>query len=339
MDPSQPPPFPPYPPAGAPPVGPYPLPPGYGVPVLPYGAYFQPDPAPPRVWTVFVAFAVAFIPGCIATGMVAAVLAVILHGPEIFSQADGGPERFQALMREPAIFLPTLVAMQVVLAAVALGGAYLSPEPMRRRLRLGKPRLPWYGYPVVCVGSLALGYSAGVLIELLGFGNQGTLHEFEQAINGMRGCVLVLAAAVVGISPGIGEELMFRGYIQTRLAQRWPRLLAVGMTALLFALLHMDLVQSTFALAMGLWLGEVADRTGSIWPAAAGHAFNNGVATVGAALLPNIDTGHALAVSLPVFALCLVYVLCRKVVPPEEPVVVVQGLMPPAAQLNLKSEI
>jgi membrane protease YdiL (CAAX protease family) len=287
--------------------------------VLPYGAYYQPEPAPPRVWTVFVAFAVAFIPGCIATGMVAAVLAVILHGPEIFSQPEGGAERFEALMREPAIFLPTLLAMQVVLAAVALGAAYLSPVPLRRRLRLGRPRLPWYGYPVVCLGSLALGYSAGVLIELLGFGDQGTLHEFEQAIAGMRGYVLMIAAAVVGLSPGIGEELMFRGYIQTRLGQRWPRLLAVGTTSLLFALLHMDLVQGTFALSMGLWLGEVADRTGSIWPAAAGHAFNNGAATLASALLPNIDTWHALAVSLPVFALCLVYVLCRKVGPPEAP--------------------
>jgi membrane protease YdiL (CAAX protease family) len=298
-------------------VAPDPVPPGYGAPVLPYGAYFEPAPAPPRVWTVFVAFAVAFIPGCIATGMVAAVLAVIVHGPEIFSQPEGGAERFEALMREPAIFLPTLLAMQVVLAAVALGAAYLSPVPLRRRLRLGRPRLPWYGYPVVCLGSLALGYSAGVLIELLGFGDQGTLHEFEQAISGMRGPVLVLAAVVVGISPGVGEELMFRGYIQTRLGQRWPRLLAIGVTSLLFALLHMDLVQSTFALTMGLWLGEVADRTGSIWPAAAGHAFNNGVATLGAALLPNIDTWHALAVSVPVFVLCLAYVLCRKVVPPD----------------------
>jgi hypothetical protein len=196
---------------------------------------------------------------------------------------------------------------------------------MGRRLRLGKPRLPWYGYPVVCVGSLALGYSAGVLIELLGFGDQGALHEFEQAISGMRGYVLALATAVVGLSPAFGEELMFRGYIQTRLGQRWPRVLAIFVTSLLFAVLHMDVVQSTFALTMGLWLGEVADRTGSIWPAAAGHAFNNGAATLASGLLPDeINTWHALAVSLPVFALCLVYVLCRKVVPPEpvaEPVV------------------
>jgi membrane protease YdiL (CAAX protease family) len=289
----------------------------YATPVLPYGVFYEPGPAPPRVWTVFVAFAVAFIPGCVATGIVAAVLALILHGPEVFNP-EGGPERFQALMREPPIFLPTLLAMQVVLAGVALGAAYLSPVPLVRRLRLGKPRLPWYGYPIVCVGSLALGYSAGVLIELLGLGDQGALHEFEQAISGMRGYVLAVASAVVGVAPGFGEELMFRGYIQTRLAQRWPRLLAILVTSLLFALLHMDPVQSTFALTMGLWLGEVADRTGSIWPAVVGHAFNNAAATLAGALLPtNINTGYALAVSLSVFAVCLAYLLSRKVVPAD----------------------
>jgi membrane protease YdiL (CAAX protease family) len=267
---------------------------------------------------VFVAFAVAFIPGCIAAGLVAVVLAVALHGVDVINPETGGQAKFEELLREPAIFLPTLLATQVVLVAVALGAAYFSPVPMKHRLRLGRPRLPWYGYPVVCVGSLALGYTGGVLIELLGLGEQGTLKEFERAIAGMRGMVLVAAAAVIGLAPGFGEELLFRGYIQTRLGQRWPHLLAIGVTALLFALLHMDPVQSTFALFMGLWLGEVADRTGSIWPAVAGHAFNNGVATVAGALLPGEpEPVYELAITLPVFSLCLVYLLCRRVVPVE----------------------
>ena len=122
-------------------------------------------------------------------------------------------------------------------------------------------------------------------------------------------------------APGFGEEFLFRGYIQTRLGQRWPRLLALLVTSLLFGVLHMDPVQSTMAVFLGLWLGEVADRTGSIWPAVAGHAFNNAAATVLSAFVTTggdpTESWVMLAVTVPVFAACLAYLLRRPVVETE----------------------
>jgi membrane protease YdiL (CAAX protease family) len=289
-----------------------PPPPGY-VPV----AYAPLWPSPPRVWTVFVAFLVAIAAGLGGSGVFAFALAFAVRGPEVL--------RDQSLLEDallvPAILLPTMLLTQVIIGGVALGAAFFSPVPMRRRLRLARPRSPWYGYAVVVIGTLALAQLSSYVIELLGFGDTGVLEEFERAISGMRGAMLVAATAVIGLAPGFGEELLFRGYIHTRLRQRWPRLLAAAVSALLFGIIHLDLVQGTFAVALGLWLAEVADRTGSIWPCVVAHAINNSFATLAAALVPGgvepQSLWWGLVITAAVFGLCLLYVLRRPVVPPE----------------------
>jgi membrane protease YdiL (CAAX protease family) len=281
------------------------------------------------VWTVFVAFVAAFLVGSFGAGMVAVILAVAIHGPELLQDMP----RFQSVLLQPPIFLPMLFATQVIIAAVALAGAMLSPVPLRGRLRLGRALLPWYGYAILTVGTVALGLASGIVIDLLGFGQRGVLEEFGRAMAGLRGPMLLLAAAVIGLSPGFGEELLFRGYIQTRLRQRWPRLLALAVASALFGFIHFDLVQSTFAVLLGLWLGEVADRTGSIWPCIVGHAVNNALATVVGALTGGGEAGAAgtpyvaLAVTTAVFVVCLVYLLRRPVVEPE-PVPQPEPLLP-----------
>jgi hypothetical protein len=303
---------------------------------LAYAAPYVIQPRP-RVWTVFVAFFVAFFPGCIGAGIVAVAIALILHGPEVFNPEN--PDGMEAVLREPAIFLPMMLSTQVILAGVALGAAYFSPTPMRRRLRLGRAKLPWYGYPVVAVGTLALGMTLGTLIELLGLGDLGVLQEFEEVMTGLRGVALVAATLVIGLAPGFGEEVLFRGYMQTRLVQRWPRLLAIFVTAVLFGVMHMDVVQGAFAICMGLFVGEVVERTGSIWPAIVGHAFNNAVATLLSALVPSdvadAYTGWAILTTATVFALCTLYLLWRPVVPVEEdPAPAVLPMACPASPLG-----
>jgi hypothetical protein len=320
------------------------LPAGYPAPPVP-GPYYVPpfaplsyagSPRPPRAWTVFVAYIVAFVGGFGTASVVAASLAIAIHGIEVFDHTTEVGADVATLMMEPEILLPTVLVMQIVLVAVAITGAALSPVPWRRRLRLVKPRLPWYGYPILLIGTCAIGWASGIVIEMLDVGQEGALEQFAEAVTGLHGWMLVATALVIGLAPGFGEELLFRGYIQTRLVQRWPRLLAIGVTSILFGIIHMDLVQGTFAVFLGLWLGEVADRTGSLWPAIACHAFNNTVATVMGALYGSeaeaeaIDAGAgagywmSLGVIGAVFLLALFYLLRR-------PVVAVETTLTPAA--------
>jgi membrane protease YdiL (CAAX protease family) len=277
-----------------------------------------PVPPPPRVWTVFVAFGVAMLFGAIVPAVVMLPLALLRFGRDVFQSPS--PDTLQTILADPVVFLPTIASTQLVLIGVAVCGAILSPVPWRQRLRLGKPRLPWHGYLVAVLGTLALGFGSSLLIELLGWGDEGALKMFADALGGLRGPTLVLAAVVVGVAPGLGEELLFRGYTQTRLTHRWGRRVSVAVTSVLFALIHLDLVQGTFVVLLGLWLGVLTERAGSVWPAILCHALNNTAATLAAPFEPAGGGVARPGTSLPLIAgaavalaACVWYVLRRPV--------------------------
>src|SRR5262249_36538871 len=75
-------------------------------------------------------------------------------------------------------------------------------------------------------------------------------------------------------------ELFFRGYIQRRLLKRWSPAVAILITAALFALSHGNLPQIAVTFPMGIWLGVLAWRTGSVWPSMLCHVFWNAMVHV-----------------------------------------------------------
>jgi CAAX protease family protein len=85
-----------------------------------------------------------------------------------------------------------------------------------------------------------------------------------------------LVAVAAGLAPAC-EEITFRGYLQTTLAmRRGPRAAIVG-GAFLFAILHLDPVRFPALLVLGAVFGWITWRAGSVWPAVAAHATNNGL--------------------------------------------------------------
>ena len=72
-------------------------------------------------------------------------------------------------------------------------------------------------------------------------------------------------ALFFSLVPPIAEELLFRGFMQRRLLQRWPPAVAILVTAAVFAIFHGNLPQMIVAFVLGIWLGVIAWRTGSEW--------------------------------------------------------------------------
>jgi membrane protease YdiL (CAAX protease family) len=313
------------------------LPPGLPL-GLPYSAPLV-RPARPRVWPVFVAFIIALVGGALAPAFVAVPIVAARYGIEAIR-----PDRastFGQFFTDPWVFLPSIAATQVVLVGIALCGAGLSPVPWRQRLRLTRPHLAWYGYPVILAGTLALGFGSSKAIELLGVGDRGILKTFTDALGGLRGAGLVAAAVIIGLAPGLGEELFFRGYVQTRLTLRWGRRVAIFVASLLFAVMHMDWVQGAFVLLLGFYVGEISERTGSTWPCVLCHAVNNTVATLLAPLEKGGAATSSTAVSLAVvagctvvLALCVWYVLRQPLAPSAEP-----ATPPPAGTFSAGARI
>jgi membrane protease YdiL (CAAX protease family) len=88
--------------------------------------------------------------------------------------------------------------------------------------------------------------------------------------------VAVPFVLIIALLPSFMEELLFRGYIQSRLLQRWPAWVAILATSTLFALPHVTPSAVVLVFPLGLWLGVLAWRTGSVWPGIFCHAFVNG---------------------------------------------------------------
>jgi uncharacterized protein len=81
---------------------------------------------------------------------------------------------------------------------------------------------------------------------------------------------------VVIIAP-IVEEFIFRGVIMTGFMRNYRIGYAITFSALMFALFHLNPWQFPATLMLGLALGWVRYRTGSLLACIAGHAIHNGL--------------------------------------------------------------
>lgn len=95
----------------------------------------------------------------------------------------------------------------------------------------------------------------------------------------------VLVPIVLGTLAGVFEELLFRGPIQVAFVRRLPIGLALAIVGLMFAAAHMDLPGLPVRFALGVLLGWVVWRSGSIFPAMLLHAIYDGSQVAWAAYL------------------------------------------------------
>lgn len=89
---------------------------------------------------------------------------------------------------------------------------------------------------------------------------------------GIYGAIL----KVVIMAPVI-EELIFRGVIMHGLMRNYSKFTAVVVSALMFALFHLNPWQFPATFILGLLLGIVMVRTRNIYLCILGHAINNGL--------------------------------------------------------------
>ena len=116
--------------------------------------------------------------------------------------------------------------------------------------------------------------------------------------------IVLLTLFHVALVPSVCEEVLFRGYIQRSLEKSWGIWVAIVLGGVLFGLYHVRLTQLIPLAVIGIVLGWVAWRSGSIWPAVAGHFMNNAGSVIVASLYPEYMDQHMdLTVAPPVWLL------------------------------------
>ncbi len=193
----------------------------------------------------------------------------------------------------------------IVIAVLAAG------SPRRARLRLLPSRTTAQGVATMIVGILALSQGLESMAMLSGVGTGAALDWMTRALASASARGVFLAVIVIGMFAPVGEELFFRGYMLTRLRGAWSAGPAVLVTALAFGLIHGELVHGLLAAGIGLYLGVVVERAGSVVPAVICHAVNNTVSVLLSAAVgsPQALRTHAvlLVISSAVFAGALLW--------------------------------
>ena len=257
-----------------------------------------PRPAPPpRLWAVLGAYLLAF-----AT----IVLFSLLAGAIVRDLYPDQPARL-VFVGLPGLIAGGLASSAGLALTVALVSRPLAPATLR--LLPGRETGP--ALAAMVVGMLALGQALDSLTMLAGLGQQGTLVAIRRALEGAVGPELFLAVLVIGVLAGTAEEVFFRCYMQTRLAERLRPAAAVALTSAAFGLLHLEWLHALLAFLLGLYLGWITELSGSALPAIASHVINNALFTLLTALFGAVEGAGAntalLAASGLVFVGCIAW--------------------------------
>lgn len=86
---------------------------------------------------------------------------------------------------------------------------------------------------------------------------------------------VLLSFIAIAIAAPLIEEVIFRGLILSELRRYLPVWAAILIQAILFGLIHFNLVQLVFTVIMGVILGLLVVWTKSVWGAVLIHALNN----------------------------------------------------------------
>ncbi|MBK7874140.1 MAG: CPBP family intramembrane metalloprotease [Planctomycetes bacterium] len=235
-----------------------------------------PPARPPRVWPVFVDVALALL-GSIVTSAIVITVALLVMGGDLTEPQEG-------LTRLASSFLGVLLLLapgQVTFLAAAIAPALLSARGFALRLALRRPAVPFGPVLLLVVGTLGVQGLIQLGSPLLGEPSDG-VRRLMEILTSTSGVEAVLVALGMSLIPGICEELFFRGYVQSRLMERFGPARGILLASVAFAAAHVDPQHAIAVFPLGLWIGAIAHVTRSTWPAIAAHVLNNlvGIAQV-----------------------------------------------------------
>jgi membrane protease YdiL (CAAX protease family) len=263
------------------------------------------QPAPdrerlPRVWTSFLVVAVSGISFLLASILLTMVAVLVVHGT-VDIRVMGKADMLSSVLASRTGLVIMVILPQLALLTPAIAAAILSPLPARRRLLLVRGNWPWWTWFAAALATPLVGMISAVIVGLL-MTESESLKELGTVFrdHGQNGFLIPLML-MIGLTPAVCEELVFRGYLQSRLTQSWGAFTGVVVSSALFATFHLDFVHVVAVFPLGLFLGWVTLQSGTLIPAMLGHFVNNALSVLMAVY--GVDDGTEMAVNPALLAL------------------------------------
>ncbi len=197
---------------------------------------------------------------------------VSLTVPLVWGMVTGSPDVTTAMM----ITTTVIFSLLTIIVFLWAGWTKVSPTWLRTR--------PWMVLIWSVIAALGLVVPSTWLQEHMPELPNFVEQEFDMILKDRWGYL------TIGLLAPLAEEIVFRGTaLRSLLASRLSPLAAIVISALLFAVAHLNPAQMPHAFLVGLLLGWMYWRTGSILPGMAYHWANNSAAYVLYAFYPNPD--------------------------------------------------
>ena len=216
-------------------------------------------------------------------GTVLAALTVLLVGKALLSPDPGAYVKGLTVKGQPSDELIALLGPSYLfgeLASVALGWLVVRlvvGPAWGRRLSV---RLPSVTQLVLALAAMPALLTVPSLVHQLAALVLPSFNNLEANAALFGSWPLWFSVVVVGVLPGIGEELWCRGFLGRGFVGHYGWLAGVVLTSLWFGLLHVDPPYIVATFAMGIWLHYVYLTTRSLPLSMLLHALNNSLAVV-----------------------------------------------------------
>ena len=238
-----------------------------------------------RIWTALMLSVLSFVVFLVASLFMASLaLIIVTDSFELSSLAD--PKTMGMVSRSRQGLFILVVLPQLFLVAPALIAAYFSSTPLQKRLSLVRGHWPIWAWFAAAVATPLVGLLSSLLVGAF-VSESESLKQLTEIFrdHGTSGFLIPLAL-IIGLTPALCEELLFRGYVQTRLTGSLHPAVGILIASALFAIFHFDPVHVIAVFPLGIYLGWVSWRSGSIFPAMLGHFVNNVVSVVATTFSP-----------------------------------------------------
>ena len=191
---------------------------------------------------------------------------------------------YSALGVEDADALFTCIVQIAIFGFVSVSGYFLSAHKRGESAKIvagdfGVRKVSWKNWLLIvpmCICAIAV--SSGIslvwqiVLRMMGFTHISSPTDYSSV------GVLFKELVLVAVLPGVFEEVAHRGLIYAGYKEsKWKFVLV---SALLFSLMHQNIVQTGYTFFFGATIALMMYYTGSIWPGIVLHIANNGFSVI-----------------------------------------------------------
>jgi len=200
------------------------------------------------------------------------------------------------------ILITSWVLLPILALASARGTARRAKEPLARTLGLVRPQFAHVAAALLCAPALAQLMRVVVALQKHVLPLPSRVIEAGESFGFLRELSPLAAFAALALTPGITEELLFRGAILSGLKRDLRPHVCVLWQALLFGAAHASIYRFLPSGIVGAALTLVVLRAKSVWPAILLHVAYDGVLVL-QALFPWLGDPRLAFLALPGMAL------------------------------------